>query len=110
MRPIDPTPYVATYVVIVFVVPWLIYGSFVMRCLIYAQRKGIPLFSLAGAAQMRALRQTDSHAALIHRRAKRWAFIVLAIWFIGFAVMCLTLYWLHSKGVVSQAPRNWPII
>src|SRR5713101_2517377 len=91
---------VAVYVVLVFLVPWLIYGSFIVRGLMYARSRGISLFSSTASAQIRALRQTDSRAAFLHRRSLRWLVVTLATWLAGFAVMCLTLYLLHRRGIV----------
>jgi hypothetical protein len=100
MKPIDPSPYVAIYGVIVFLVPWLIYSSFIVRSLLYARSKGISLFSPTASAQMRALVLSDNYAAFLKRRTWRWFFITLTIWFVGFVVMCLTLYLLHKRGIV----------
>jgi uncharacterized membrane protein (DUF485 family) len=100
MTPIDPSPYLVIYGVLVFLAPWLIYGSFIVRALVYAQRKGILLFSWSDSSQMRMLRQTDSYAAFLHQRTRRWFIITLTMWFVGFAVMGLTLYLLHRRGIV----------
>ncbi len=100
MTQIDPTPFVAAYVVLVFLVPWLIYGSFIVRGLVYARSRGISLFSRTASAQIRALRQSDARAAFLHRRSLRWFVITVSLWLIGFSVMCLTLYLLHRRGIV----------
>jgi len=100
MKPIDPSPYLVAYGVLVFLVPWLIYGSFIVRGLLYARSTGISLFSTASSARIRELRRTDSRAAFLHQRTVRWFFITLAMWFVGFAVMGLTLYLLHRRGIV----------
>ncbi len=100
MAPIDPSPYLVIYGVLVFLAPWLIYGSYIVRGLMYARSKGIFLFSWTGGAQIRALRQTDSHAAFLHQRSLRWFIITLVMWLVGFAVMGLTLYLLHRRGIV----------
>ena len=80
MKPIDPDPYLLVYGVLVFLAPWLIFGSFILRNMLYARSKGISLFSLTASAQMRALRRTDSHAAFLHQRTFRWFFITLSMW------------------------------
>ena len=72
MKPIDPTPYVGVYVVVVFVVPWLIGCGFTARSVFYARRRGISLFSISGGFEARELRQIDRHAAFLHRRALKW--------------------------------------
>jgi len=100
MKRIDPSPYVAVYVVLVFLLPWLIYDSSILRALLYARRKGISLLPAAASAQIRALRQTDSHAAFLHRHSLRWLVITFVMWFVGFAVLGATLYWLHRSGIV----------
>jgi hypothetical protein len=100
MKPIDPTPYVAVYGLLMFLVPWLIFGSYIIRGLVYARGKGICLFSLTGGAEIRALRQTDSHAAFLHRRSLRWLVITLALWIVGFALLGLTLFFPHRTGTV----------
>ena len=100
MAPIDPTPFVAIYAALVFLVPWLVLGSFIVRGLLHARNCGIPLLSWTASAQIRALRQTDARAAFLHQRSLRWLRITSVIWFAGFAVMCLTLYLLHRRGIV----------
>jgi len=100
MRPIDVTPYVALYGVVVFLVPWLVFASYIVRGLVYARGKGISLFSWTGGAQIRALRNGDSYAAFLHRRSLRWLLITLGMWVVGFAVMGTTLFLLHRRGIV----------
>jgi hypothetical protein len=100
MTPVDPSPYLAVYGVIVFLVPWLIYGSFIIKGLLYARKHGISLFSLDAGPRIRALRQTDPYAAHLHQRSCRWLLIVAVMWFAGFAVLGLTIYLLHERGVV----------
>ena len=100
MKPIDPTPYLVVYGVLVFVAPWLIYGSFIVRGLLHARSRGISLFSPTAGAKIRELRRTDSIAASLHQRSLRWFLITLAMWLVGFAVMGLALFLLHKRGIV----------
>jgi hypothetical protein len=100
MKPADPTPFVAVYVLIVFLVPWLIFAASILRNLQYARKSGIHLLSFDASAQIRALRQIDAYAAALHRRTIKWLVIVLCIWLIGFAVLALTLFLLHRQGIV----------
>jgi len=100
MKPLDPTPYLIVYGVLVFLVPWLICGSFIVRGLLYARRRGISLFSGSASVEIRELSRTDSRAAFLHQRSLRWFVIGLAMWFGGFAVMGLTLYLLHRRGII----------
>jgi len=100
MRSLDPTPYIVVYGVVVFLTLWLIYGSFIVRGLLYARSKGIGLFSWTASDDIRILRQADSHAAFLHKRSLRWMIITGIIWLLGFVVMCLTLYLLHRSGTI----------
>ena len=100
MKPVDPTPFVAVYVVIVFVLPWLICVSFILRKLHYASKSGISLLSFDASAQIRALRQVDPYAAGLHRRGLKWLVITLCLWLVGFAILILALYLLRKQGIV----------
>jgi len=100
MKPVDPDPYLVVYGVLVFLAPWLIYGSFIVRGLLYAQSRGISLLSRTSGAKIRELRRTDSHAASLHQRSLRWFIITLSMWLVGFAVMGLALFLLHKRGIV----------
>lgn len=100
MKPIDLEPYLLVYGVLVFLAPWLIFGSFVVRGLLYARSKGISLFSLLASSEIRALRRTDNRAAFVHRQTFLWFVITLSMWIVGFLVRFLTLYLLHSRGIV----------
>lgn len=100
MKPVDPSPYIALYGAVVFLTPWVIYGSFIVRKLLYARSRGISLFSMEASARIRALRQADPFAAYLHQRCLRWFVITAIMWFVGFAVLGLTLYLLHSRGLV----------
>ena len=100
MTTVDPSPYIAVYGAAVFLVPWLIYMGFTVRALQHARKSGIPLFSLKASARIRALRQTDPYAAHLHQRCWRWLVITAVMWFVGFAVLGLTLYLLHRCGLV----------
>jgi len=99
VKTIDPNSYLLVYGVLVFLLPWLIFGSFVVRGLLYARNTGISLFSFAVSSQIRELRRTDSRAAFLHQRTLRWLIITISIWVIGFAVLCLLLYLLHRRGI-----------
>src|SRR5215813_1365185 len=100
MKPIDTSPYVAAYGVFVFLAPWLVCMSFNLRKLLYARRTGISLWSWGASEQIRNLRQTDAYAEYLHRRLVMWMKVTLVMWLVGFAVLGLTLYLLHNRGVV----------
>jgi hypothetical protein len=100
MKPIDPSPYVAAYGVLVFLTPWLVCMSFNVRKLLYARRTGISLWSWGATERIRTLRQIDPYAAYLHQRLVMWMKITFVIWLVGFAALGLTIYLLHKRGVV----------
>jgi hypothetical protein len=100
MKPIDPSPYVAAYAVLVFLAPWLVCMSFNIRKLLYARSTGISLWSWGASEQIRTLRQTDPYAAHLHQRLVMWMKATLVMWLVGFAVLGLAFYLLHSRGIV----------
>ena len=100
MKPIDPSRYVAAYGMLVFLAPWLVCMSFNVRKLLYARRTGISLWSRGASEQIRALRRTDPYAAHLHQCLVMWMKVTLVMWLVGFAVLGLALYLLHSRGVV----------
>jgi hypothetical protein len=100
MIPTDPTLYVAVYGLLVFLLPWSIFGSYVMRSLMYARNHDIGVFSWIASQKMRRLRQRDNYAAFLHQEVRRWLFITLVMWIVGSAVLAAALYLLHQQGIV----------
>ena len=100
LKPIDPSPYVVAYGVLVFLAPWLVFMSFNICKLLYAWRNGIPLWSYGASARIRSLRQTDPYAAHLHQRCARWMKITLVMWLVGFALLNAAIYVLHSSGII----------
>jgi hypothetical protein len=71
-----------------------------MRSLLYARNNGIGIFSWIASEKIRRLRQRDNYAAFLHQQVRRWLFITLVMWFVGSAVLFVTLYLLHGQGLV----------
>ena len=89
-----------TSVSVVVVVPWLITGSFVLRSMLHAKRKGIAVMGFDARERMRELRKTDEEAERLHRAILRWGIVTVVFWVVGFLALCLTWYSQHLKGAV----------
>jgi hypothetical protein len=107
MSPINPTPYVIIYILSVFVLPWAICGSFVIRGLARARQLGVNLFSGNAKTQILELQKTDQILSNLSKNTRKWFVIVFISWIMGFSILVFTLYKLesanllinHSKGI-----------
>lgn len=92
--PIDPTPIIIPYAIIVFLFPWLVFVYFCLRRWGIISNK-FPRFD----------KTTDSDS--IGKIQIKWMLITFLCWFLGFALMAGTLFLLeennllinHSKGI-----------
>lgn len=93
--PIDPTPFMYIFAVVVFLLPWLIYMYHIFQ---HTKKSGIK-FIEEGFWVSWKVPLTKSN--------KKWFLITLICWVLGFALLGLTLYFLdqnnllinHSKGI-----------
>ena len=113
MFPIDPTPYVNVYAVIVFLCPWLIFASWVVRHTLFIRRVRPSWFWWFGFAQWKEyakFREQNPEAMAIWRGAMRWLMITAICWAIGLVVLAGTLFFMdrndllinHSKGIYGR--------
>jgi hypothetical protein len=122
--PIDPTPFLIPYALIVFFLPWLVAAVFVLRGLKLLYQSGVmnelnklSPFSFRERREIhrRYLKQ-NPEAAWVHKNAVRWGILTLAAWVVGFVLIGGTLYWMdqndllidHSSGLYGpkEAPNN----
>jgi hypothetical protein len=113
--PLDPTPYMIPYVIIVFLAPWMISASYIIRELRLAYRSGVlgELMVLPPSA-FRARRdiitrffKTNTEVADLHKRLVRWCIVTIAAWVFGFLLLGAALFWMdqndfminHSMGL-----------
>jgi len=97
---IDPEPYVEAYAAIVFLLPWLVFMSFVIRRLLHAKKLGVSLLTGDASVRIRALRGSDQHAAYLYQRSRQWLIATLVAWVVGFIVLGGSLFLLHRGGVL----------
>jgi len=108
--PIDPTPFVIPYAIIVFLCPWIIYGAYLIRSMMLFAREGLYRQHLFNRTEARnEIRKTNPEIDHIYKKAIRWLIITLGMWIIGFTVLGTTLYLMeennllinHSKGLYA---------
>jgi hypothetical protein len=122
--PMDPTPFVIPYGIVVFALPWFITAVYALREMRLLYQAGVMeqanklspfAFRERRALHLRFLQQNPV-AALIHRRAIRWGVATLTAWVVGFALLGATLFWMdrhdllidHSRGLYGpdEAPNK----
>ena len=95
MAPIDPTPYVIPYAIVVFLCPWIVYASIIVRHCWLLKKNNISSNFLFEKSDDRAKRieflRTNQESLNLRRKAVRWMVIVLLCWIIGFAFLAGTL-------------------
>ncbi|MFQ5846553.1 MAG: hypothetical protein ACE5IQ_02645 [Candidatus Methylomirabilales bacterium] len=110
--PIDVTPYVMVYAAVVFLCPWLILASYLLRELRVLRKHG--LLGLTTNAEVwneiQSFRKTNPESKYLYGKVKQWMKITLTFWVTGFVILCAALYLLdandllinHSKGIYGR--------
>lgn len=114
--PIDPTPFVIPYAIVVFLCPWIVYGSFILRELALISKSGIykQHLGLKRYAVIREFRKNNPQANYLHRKAIRWGITTGIMWITGFIILGTTLYLMeendllinHSKGLYAPSENK----
>lgn len=103
MFPIDPTPYVVIYAVIVFLCPWAIYTSYLIRELRVLRRNDvIDWFSITGEQwqKIKEFRKTNPESRYLYGKAKQWMRLTFICWVLGFTILAITLVVLSANGLL----------
>lgn len=114
--PIDATPYVMVYSAIVFLCPWLIFTSYLLREL-QVLRKHKLLRWLINTREWQSIqefRKTNAESQYLYGKVKTWMKITLTFWIAGFVILGATLYLMdandllinHSKGIYGPDDRK----
>ena len=93
--PIDPTPYFLPYAVTVFLFPWLVYMLFTFK---YFDK----MINLVFRGRV-----WEAMKEPLSRSHKKWLFITISCWTLGFILLLVVLLYLdmnnllvnHSKGI-----------
>lgn len=112
--PIDPTPYVILYAIVVFVLPWIITLYYVLRANAYIHNNpqlpgyinynGISI--IARLKAVRTLCKASPVIAHLNSRVIRWATVTIAAWLIGFAMLGGTLWHLNNHDLLIDHSRG----
>jgi hypothetical protein len=103
MTPIDPFPYAAIYVVVVFIGPWMTFAWLLWRELRFARSHGIALTAQNWRTEwprLKRFRREDPQARRLYELVRKWLRITLLTWIIGFIVAGGTLFILERAGVL----------
>lgn len=115
MFPLDPTPFVFAYVIAVFIFPWAVFCSYLIREWNYLKQKKVVGWLWVHPRQWSKIwefRNTDPRSKYLFGKVKQWMFITFVAWVVGFVILGVTLYLLdandllinHSKGIYD--PRK----
>ena len=112
--PIDPTPFVIPYVILIFLLPWGLAASFLIRELALAQREG-QLSRLMGFTGLsiierikaaREYRGSNPLAMRLHQKTVQWALITILLWIVGFVLLGSTLFIMDRNDLLINHSRG----
>lgn len=97
---VDPTPYVAAYVAIVFLLPFVIYGGYLLRATFYIEYHSISREQFADSRRREQILQQHPQLDQWYRKSVQWRMRVFKIWAVGFAVLAATTFLLSRLGII----------
>jgi len=108
--PIDLEPFILIYVFIVFLCPWAVFGSYLLRELQFLRKNDmIDWFSVTMEQwnKVNEFRRTNPESRYLYEKVKRWMLITLLCWVFGFAILAVTIGVMsandllidHTKGI-----------
>lgn len=97
---LDPNPYVAVYAVIVFFLPWAIYGGYVLRATVYVESHSIPREQFADPNLREQILREHPRLAHWYRQSNQWRTRVFKIWAVGFVVLAGATFLLARLGII----------
>ncbi len=111
MFPINPTPYIFAYFVIVFLCPWFRFAVCFFSDLRYLRKSNelkLDEFNfIKRRKRIKKFRKENEQARKSYSKVKKWFVITLISWILGFVVLGVVLLILeqndllinHSKGI-----------
>ncbi len=110
MRPINPTPYVLIFIILVFLCPWSVLCTYVIYDVRILSKNNVFSFDLNPIRALRKVskfREKNDKSKYLNEKVKKWLIITLISWVIGFLCLGITLFLLeknnllinHSKGI-----------
>lgn len=107
--PIDPTPYLLVYTLLVFLFPWAVFAFWVGRQWIYLLKTHPEFAVILSFRQFRELRKLRDHdASFMHmyQMTIRWIKITGVCWVAGFAILAITLFLLDKEGFLINYSKS----
>ncbi len=109
MFPVNPSPYILVYIILVFFCPWCIYGTYVIREIHFLRKHKvfIPFNIITTWKEVKKFRNKNAKSKYLYSKVKKWFVITIILWVLGFIVLGITLFTLeqnnllinHSKGI-----------
>jgi len=103
MTPIDPTPYVAVYVIVVFLGPWLVFAWLLWREWSFVRSHGIVVTAQNWQTEwprLKRFRAEDPRARYLHGLVTKWLRVTLVMWVVGFVILGSVLFLLARAGIL----------
>ncbi len=97
MTPINPTQYVLIYAIVIFVLPWGVFITYLIRVAFRSHQLGAVSF---GYSQINELAKKDPKLKTLYTKSKRWLIIVFTMWLFGSFLLILTLYLLDNNNLL----------
>lgn len=116
MTPIDPTPYVAVYVIVVFLGPWLVFAWLLWREWSFVRSHGIVVTAQNWQTEwprLKRFRAEDPRARYLHGLVTKWLRVTLVMWVVGFVILGSVLFLLARAGILlgphstRDGSRTW---
>lgn len=97
---LNPNPYVAAYGVIVFLLPWVIYGGYLLRATFYIEYHSIPREQFADPERRERILQQHPQLNHWYRKSIQWRTRVIKIWAVGIVVFAGALLLFARLGII----------
>ncbi len=103
MTPINPTPYIVVYAILIFVLPWLIFTTYLIKALFRSHQLNASIFTFGGYSYIKELIKTDTTLKILYTKLKKSLIIVLFMWLVGAFILVVTLYSLNSNNLLINS-------
>ncbi len=111
--PINPTPFVIPYAIIVFVIPWLITAFYFIKFIALAiKNKQFAAIGLSGISIKKIFEArkefltNNQEANVLNRKVIKLAISTIVIWVIGFISLGVTLFILESNNLLINHSKG----
>ncbi len=116
--PLDPTPFVIPYAILVFVVPFIVFLYYNLQKFIFVcKEEDSPFWIFYSLKEklriVRELTQKNPEYKIISRKVEKMLVVTLFCWILGFTILCTTVFLMdqnnllinHSKGLYGSSEK-----